>query len=155
MVSKENLAEIAIFSDLNEADRDKIAAISQRKEYLKDTSIISQVSPGGQLFMVHKGEIKIIRSVREKQEQTLTVLRSGDFFGGVSFVDGKMHSASAVCIADTVVFIIDKDDFDQLSEKDPVLGVNILKRLTLSLCAYLRTMNLKFYDMVQYVSLAR
>ncbi len=155
MVSNESLAEISIFSDLNETDREKIAAITQKKEYLKDTSIISQTSPGGQLFIVRKGEIKITRFIRENQEQTLTVLKSGDFFGSLSFVDGQTYSASAVCVADSVVFVIDKSDFDELSDKNPVLGINILKRLTLSICSYLRTMNIKFYDMVQYVSLAR
>lgn len=155
MVSKESLAQITIFSDLDEADMEKIAAITQEKEYLKDTAIFSQTSPGGQLFIVRKGEIKITRSVREKQEHTLTVLKSGEFFGSISFVDGQMHSASAVCVVDSVVSIINKDDFDELTKEYPVLGLKILKRLTLAICDYLRTMNSKFYDMVMYVSLAR
>ncbi len=155
MVEKEDLAAIPIFSDLNETEREKIAAITEEKEFLKNASIISQTSPSGQLFIVQKGEVKITRLIRDQQEQTLAVLKDGDFFGGVSFVDGQKHSASAVCTADSVIFVISKTDFDKLTEEDPVLGVRLVKHLTLSICNYLRTMNIKFYDMVQYVSLTR
>ena len=151
----ESLAAISIFSGLSETEYEKIAAITEKREFEKNTSVFSQTSPGGQLFIVNKGEVKISRLVRGHEEQILAVLKEGEFFGGVSFVDGQAHSASAVCTTETEVFIIDKADFDKLCDEDPALGIRIIKALTLSICNYLRAMNIKFYDMVQYVSLAR
>ena len=155
MVNKEDLAEIPIFSHVDEAGREKIASIIEKRKFLRGTPIFNLASSGKQLFIIHKGEVKITRLIRDRQEQTLALVKNGDFFGALSFVGGGEYSASAVCTVDSVIFVIDKADFDKLSREDPLLGINILKHLTFSICSHLRTMNDKFSDMVQYVSLTR
>lgn len=155
MVTKEDLEKIPLFSGFGDAEREEIASVTERKELLPDTPVFSETDPGGKLYIVYKGEVKITRLIREQEQQTLNKLQDGDFFGGVSFIDGSEHSASAVCTTDSVIFTINKSDFDKLSEKNPMMGIKILQTLILSICSYLRKMNEKFYDMVQYVSLTR
>ncbi len=155
MVNKEDLARIPLFSQLSDAEREKVVSITKKMEFLRDNYIFNQDGSGGQLFIVHKGEVKITRLIREHHEQTLAVLRNGDFLGAVSLIDGKEHSASAVCTADSVIFTIYKADFDKLAQEDTALGLKILKLLTTEVGSFLRTMNSKFIDMVQYVSITR
>lgn len=155
MVTKEDLKKIPLFSELSDTEREELASVTEKKKLLPDIPIFSETDPGGKLFIVYKGEVKISRVIREHEEQTLTRLKDGDFFGGVSFIDGSEHSASAVCTTDSVILTIDKNDFDKISEKNPMMGLKILRLLIRSICSYLRKMNQKFYDMVQYVSLTR
>jgi len=155
MVTKKDLEKIPFFSEFNDAEREEIASVTEKKELLPDTPVFSQTDPGGKLYIVYKGEVKISRVIRESEEQVLTKLKDGDFFGGISFIDGSQHSASAMSTTDSVIFIIHKSEFDKLSEKNPMLGMKLLKLLTHSICSDLRKMNEKFYDMVQYVSLTR
>jgi CRP-like cAMP-binding protein len=155
MVTKEELEKIPLFSEFSDAEREVVASVVEKKELLPDTLIFGETDPGGKLYIVYKGEVKITRVIREREQQVLNKLQDGEFFGGVSFIDGSDHSASAVCTTDSVIFTIKKSDFDKLTEKDPILGIRILKHLIFSICSYLRKMNEKFYDMVQYVSLTR
>lgn len=153
MVTKEDLSAINLFSQFSDAEREKLASITKRAEFLRGSCIYRQDGSGGQLFIVYKGEVRITRLLREQQMQTLAVLKNGDFFGAVSLIDGKEHSATATCISDSVVFTINKPDFDKLAQENPALGIEMLKLLSSRISFFVRTMNSKFIDMVQYVSL--
>jgi CRP-like cAMP-binding protein len=155
MVTKEDLEKIPLFSSFSDAEREEMAFITEKKELLRDAPVFNQTDPGGKLCIVHKGEVKITRTIRQQEQHTLLVKKSGDFFGGISLIDGKERSACATCVTDTEIFIIDKTDFDELARKNPLLGIKLLKHITLSICFYLRTMNDKFHDMVKYVSWSR
>ncbi len=150
--TKEDLAAMPLFACLSEEEIEKITPITHKKSFLRDTPLINQTDSGGQFFLLHKGAVKIIHSIRENQVQILAVHEKGDFFGEASFVEGKQRDTSAICTADSVISIIYKKDFDKLAEESPALGVKILKVLALSICSNLRTLTTKVNTMVQYVS---
>jgi CRP-like cAMP-binding protein len=151
-ISKEDLATIPCFSQLSDMEREKVASVTTKKQFSKDDLVFNKNDSGGQLFFVHQGEVKISRVIREHQAQTLSVVKPGDFFGVVSFIDGKERSVSAVCNADSVVFIIDKTGFDELSRQDPATGLKILKIFSPIICSYLRKTNSKIKDLDNYVT---
>lgn len=151
MVSQEDLAAIPFFAQLSEAERKILASITNKKDFLKDETIFIESSPCRTLFIVQDGEVKITRLVREHEELLLATLKCGDFFGGMSFIDGQKHSATAVCADDLVVLTIDKDDFDEFTRKNPLLGIKILKCIGIEICLYLRIMTYKFHNLVDYV----
>jgi CRP-like cAMP-binding protein len=152
MASEEDLRTIPLFALLSEAERKILVSITNKREFYKDNVIFSEAAPGRTLFIVKSGEVKITRLIRENDEIIMAMCKDGDLFGVISFIDGKEHSATAVCANDVVVFTINKADFDELTPKYPLLGIKILKCIGLENCLYLRAMNSKFHDMVAYVN---
>ncbi len=151
MVSKEDLMTIPMFSGLTDGEREIIASISDRKKYLKDDVVIGENTPGGMLFVVQTGEVKIVRLIRGLKDQDLIVHKDGEFFGGMSLVDGKEYSATAVCVCDSVIFQISKAHFDEMAEKNPLLGIKLLSYISTKNSFHLRTINSKINDMISYV----
>ena len=151
MVNKDELAPISLFSQFSDEEREKIASITDRKEFRKDTSIINEGSSGGELFIIHQGKVNITRVIREHEYQTLAILRDGDFFGSLSFIDGCKHCASAVCATDSIIFNTSKGNFDKLVDKDPKLGIKLLTIISINNCLHLRRMNSKVFDLIKYV----
>ncbi len=151
MVNQKDLAANSLFSQINEAEREKVAAISNRIEYRKDTPIISQDDIGKDLYIIHKGTVKVSRLIRAGQEQILAELKDGDYFGFLSFIDGKKHSASVFCATDAVIFVIRREDFEQFTKENPELAIKILTLLNLSICHFLRQMISRLNDLIEYV----
>ncbi len=150
--TKEDLAVMPLFADLSEEEIEKIIPITHKKSLPRETSLVNQIDTGGQFFLLHSGAAKVIHSIRENQVQILAVHGKGDFFGEASFVEGKQRDTLAICTADSVISIIDKNDFDKLAEEYPALGVKILKVIAFSICSNLRTLTTKVNTMVQYIS---
>jgi CRP-like cAMP-binding protein len=152
IVSMKDLMALPIFYRLNETERKIIASITRRENYLKDDIIFKQDQPGGQLFVLYKGEVKITRVIRDRRNRTVVKLKSGDIFGEETLICGDKHTTSAVCTADSEIFVINKSDFDRMARENPVLATKILNAVTLSLCSHLHRINAKIWDMVNYVT---
>jgi CRP-like cAMP-binding protein len=137
MVSKQTLLTVPLFDKLSDAEREKIASITFTRKFSKDMTIFWQNDPADQFFIVFKGKVKINRidydfekKSKKLGEYTLEVLKSGDFFGEDSLIDGKKYSSSATNLTDSVIFVINKGDFNQLAQEnpDPSLFYSYLKK---------------------------
>jgi CRP-like cAMP-binding protein len=165
-VRAEDLQALPIFFRLCEAERKIIAPITQKKYFIKDEIIFNQGQPGGQLFVLSKGEVKVTRVIRERHnqtlaqlksgdifgEETLAQLKSGDIFGEETLICGDEHTTSVVCTADSEIFVIKKTDFDRIARENPVLATKILNTVTHSLCSELKKIKARICDMVNYVT---
>jgi CRP-like cAMP-binding protein len=155
MVQISELESIFLFAELTEEELAKVAAVLKKKSYSKGDKIFSENEPGGQLHIIQSGEVTITRVIREGQQQNLSNLSQGMYFGIVSLIDGQPHSATATASTDTKLLVLNRDDFYQLARENPACGTKILRGLVHSLCQYMRHINEKFMDMLQYVSLDR
>ena len=151
MVSNSDLEAVPLFLKLSDAERKIITSVTSKQEYLKDDIIINENSPGGTLFVVKEGEVKITRLARVNNVQNLATVKSGEFFGGISLIDNEKYSASAVCVTDCMIFQISNTDFNELANKHPLLGIKILNYICIENCLQLRTINTKILGMVEYI----
>ncbi len=150
--AKEDLAAMPLFGGISGEGLEKIASITGKKSFLCGTPIFSQSDPGGTLFLLHKGMVKLTRLIRANQLQILSIHEKGDFFGDVSFISNDKHSTSAVCTTDSEISIISKEDFDKLAQQDPALAIKTFKFISISICSRLRAKTTKVSDMVKYIS---
>ena len=150
-VNSDALAAIPFFSQLNDEERGAVASITDKKLFFMGNRVFSPGDPGGQLFIVHKGVVKITQSIRENYDQSLSIKKSGDIFGKVSFFNDQKQYSSAVCVTDSMIFIINKAYFDELAQINPVLGIKILRSINMSICSQLRETNSSFNSMVKYI----
>lgn len=152
MAGEKELAAIPIFSQLTEVERKKLASITKKRSFFRGTTIFKQGDPGGRLCILCKGMVKLTRWIRERREQTLAELQDGDIFEEGSLICGDKHSSTAVCTTNTVILTINKADFDKMALENPVLGINVLKSINVSVCSYIKELKSKICDLVDYAT---
>ena len=151
MLSKERLKEITLFRELSEDDIEVIARVLEEAFYHKGTVIWKEGTPEQGLHIIDYGKVRICRNTREGHKQVLAVVKENNFYGELSILDGRAHSASVEALEDTKVYILYKSTLDKLLEENPKIAFNILRVMTIEICELLREMNAKFMDMVNYV----
>ncbi len=77
------------------------------------------------LGIIIKGAIDIL-----KGKTKLTTLRNSQSFGEMALIDGEPKSATGIAVKETVIFFIREDDLIQLTEDDPELGVQLMKKIS-------------------------
>ncbi|KPK91724.1 Crp/Fnr family transcriptional regulator [bacterium SM23_31] len=127
------LRDIPLFAELNDEELTKLAGCLQTKEYKKDSTVVSETDEGSTLFIINKGQVKISRTSESKKEVILAILGEGDFFGEMSLLDGLTRSANVITIKDSELFLLRREDFLVLTEKNPQIAVGLLKELAFRL----------------------
>jgi CRP-like cAMP-binding protein len=80
------------------------------------------------------------------------VQREGSFFGELSFIDNKPHSATLTTASEeSVVLKIDRNDFDKFVQRFPSAGFKVLMNVVQDISQLVRRMNSQYVDMAGYV----
>ena len=151
MVTKEQLAGIPLFEGLSQAELENVTKYLTVKEYNKGETIFSEDAGGQKLYIIQQGRVCIDKRLSEEEKQNLAVLKDGEFFGEISLLDGKPHSATAVALKDSSILTLTLEQFELLLAQNASLGYQLLHRICLAICRLLRQMNEKFIDMIKFV----
>jgi CRP-like cAMP-binding protein len=151
MISTERLKKVALFRDFSEEELERISHILKEALYPKGTLIWEEGSPEQGLQIIDHGKVKVTRKTQEGHRQVLAVLKDDKFFGELSILDGRVHSASMEALEDTKVFILPKADMDRLLKDAPLIAFKIVREMTIVISEILRDMNNKFMKMVDYI----
>ncbi|MCG6945502.1 MAG: cyclic nucleotide-binding domain-containing protein [Deltaproteobacteria bacterium] len=81
----------------------------------------------GHFYILLKGQVRL--GTRDTGQVVHTVSRPGEAFGWSSLVGRDIYSASAECIQPTKLLKIDREDFQEILEKDPINGLSFFRRL--------------------------
>lgn len=151
MIDMNIIKDLSLFNDLTDAELKEVAKICEYRVYQPGEVIMQEGEPGGTLYIIRQGEIKITRNFHNQEEMVLTILRENDFFGELSLLDGRARSASAKAMNQAELILLSKDSFDPLAEGYPSCGYKIIRRITLVVGSLLRDMNEKFVGMINYM----
>lgn len=123
------LKRVPIFSELAAKDLERISAVAHLRHYHKEQVILIEEETGQTLFIVMNGQVKISRISEDGREVILAVMGEGDFFGELSLLDGHSRSANVTVIKDSEMLLIHREDFLNLLNEFPSIGINLLKEL--------------------------
>lgn len=128
--SSEILMYVPIFSDLEKETIDKISSIGTTKSYPKESYILMEEGTGTAMFVIISGKVKVTRTSADGREVILSILSEFDFFGEMAILDGLARSASVIAMADSELFIIQREQFLDLLKEYPEISINLLQELT-------------------------
>lgn len=128
--STEFLANVPIFSDLDQETLQKIVKSGVIQSYKKNSVILSEEDTGSALFVIAKGKVKIARTSNDDKEVILAILGESDFFGEMSLLDGMTRSATVTALEDSKLFMIQRTEFLDLLKKFPEVSIALLTELT-------------------------
>jgi CRP-like cAMP-binding protein len=150
MISTRRLKEIILFKEFTQEELEKISTIMKEAFYPKGTMVWEEDSAEQGLQIIDYGKVRVTRRTKEGK-QILAVLKQNNFFGELSILDGRAHSASVEALEDTKVFILTKADMDKLLAETPQTAYKIVREMTIAICEIIREMNDKFMKLVDYV----
>jgi CRP-like cAMP-binding protein len=151
MISTERLKNVVLFREFSQEELERMSHILKESLYPKGTLIWEEGSSEQGLHIIDYGKVKVTRKTQEGHKQVLAVLKADKFFGELSILDGRAHSASMEALEDTKVFILAKSDMDRLLREAPLIAFKIVREMAIVISEILREMNSKFIKMVDYI----
>lgn len=151
MATLARLKKISLFKDLTNDELKKVKAIIKEATFRKGDMIWEEGTPEQGLHIIDSGKVRVTRLTKEGGKQVLAVLKKDAFFGELSLLDGRSHSASAEALQKTTVFVIRKADMDKFLDKNPKTAYKIVRDLAIEISHILRNMNDKFISMVDFL----
>ena len=141
------LKKVPLFSDLDDEELHKLASIVREQNYKRRTTIVRVDDPGGALYILKSGLVKITIEDQHGDEMILRILYPTDFFGEMSLLDGMPRSATVTAQEPSEVLTISREHFLNIIEQSP----KILLKMTAVLSQRLRNTNelihsLAFFD---------
>ena len=135
------LAGIPIFTGLPMAHLRRIADLGTHEQHRTNTLVFAEGDTGDKFYMILSGAVRISRTVPGMGEEALAILRSGSYFGEMSLIDEFPRSADARCHESCTLFVLSKEDLEDLLFVDRDLAYEILWNFVRTLSGRLRETN--------------
>ncbi len=153
MVKVKDIENLSIFKGLTDDELKAMAEIvtpdiiPAGKQFFEEGEVTCPC-----VYIIQKGKVDVQKRNKDGDLLTLSVQREGSFFGELSFIDNKPHSATLTTASEeSVVLRIDRSDFDKLVQRYPAAGYKVLMNITQDISALVRRMNSQYVDMAGYV----
>jgi CRP-like cAMP-binding protein len=127
------LKQIPLFESMLDSEREHLATLLKRLSLPKGEVLFRKGDHGSSFYIIVKGLIKIGVTSRVGHEVTLALLRSGDFFGEMALLDEQPRSADATAVEDTLLYVLEHDDFFSFLFQNENAVRSILRALSLRL----------------------
>jgi SulP family sulfate permease len=132
------LEEISLFTGRKQETLDALRECVESRTFPAGTTIFSSGETGDEVFLIRRGEVRIILQLAGHQYHHLATFGRGDFFGEMAFLDHAPRSADAVALSDTEVFVLSRERFDTLAAGHKKLGMTVMEGLARELAIRLR-----------------
>jgi len=127
----ELLRGVDLFSALDDAQVDTLASMIIEKGFKKGEIILMEDDDTSQsLFIIAKGEVKVVLTAEDGREAILASLKEGDFFGEMSLLDGEPRSATVRAVEDSRLLTIRREDFLSALRRQPDLALTLLGEMS-------------------------
>jgi SulP family sulfate permease len=135
------LEAFEIFNGLDEQQIDLLKRSVDYRSYKANEQIFAASTEGHELMLISRGEVKVSLPMSHEDSIHLTIFSRGQFFGEMSFLDGRPHSADVHAVHDTEVIAIDRRAFARLATSDGILSMNVMRAVALAIADRLRHAN--------------
>ncbi len=125
-------ANIPLFRNLSDSDRQAIVRDCRTRQYQPGDIIFHEGDPGNVLYLIQNGQVRIFVNGLDSSETSVILFgRPGDMFGELAVIDGLPRSATAVALTPVTLYLISRDDFRRHMRRSPQLALNFMRELSL------------------------
>src|SRR6202790_1140418 len=118
-----------IFADLAADDLARISSLCHTQNLGVGEMLFQKGDPGGALFGVRRGQIRIETGASDGSRLTLNFMGPGDLFGEVAVLDAQSRTADATAGEPTELFVLRREDFLSHLEREPKVAIKIMQLL--------------------------
>jgi CRP-like cAMP-binding protein len=105
------LRQVSLFQALDDEQIRQISLLLKERRYHKGDTIFHQGDPGGCLYLVTSGRVRIFLNSADGREATVRFYGPNSAFGEFSVLDGEPRSASAAAVDDVTALVLYREDF--------------------------------------------
>ena len=110
----------------------------QLRTYQPGEALYMRGAPGDELFWVRRGTIRIMAPLGAGRTRHIASFGRGDFFGGLAFLDNLPRTNDAIAHAATEVYVLSREQFNQIAEGHKKLAFNLVTAMARTLAMRLR-----------------
>jgi len=132
------LRGLAMFQGLGDGELRKIAHLFQQKLIRPGETIFVQGGAGDEAFIVLRGKVEILF---DDPPRPVAVVEAGQIFGEQAFLDGSPRTATAAVSMPAILLVIQRTAFHELAQREPHLGLVVMRNLACELSVKLRKTN--------------
>ena len=138
------LRTIPIFAGLEAAPLTSLASAAQEVSFTGGDLIVKEGEPGDRMYIIHTGQVRIVKDLGGLRETSLALLGPGDFLGEMSIIECVTRSASVLAMGPTQLFALKGMDLYRLFQRRPDQYAVIMLNIARDLSRRLRAVDEKF-----------
>ncbi len=135
------LKQIPLFTNLTNDHLQKLSSIALIREVKAGETLFREGDLGDEFFVIIAGKVRISKMVPGVGEEALAILEKNDYFGEMALVDETPRSADAIVHNSGQLWVIKKDDLDELMFLHKDLAYELLWTFVRTLSSRLRETN--------------
>lgn len=120
------LERVPMFSNIGRRSCEELEAIGQRRQYRKNTVIITEGDETDSLYILLSGRVNAVRSDNSGRQLVIGRFQPYDCFGEMSFLDGNPRSATIVTNSPCEVMVIPRKRFLTLVSDRPEMTWDVI-----------------------------
>ena len=161
---KNLLKKVPLLSGLTDEEFERIWNISTKVEFSSGKVLMNEGDIGDFMYFFVEGEVKVSKNLTMKlghkgfghAEKSMVKLKSEhvSFFGDMAMFQNEPRSATITASEDCVVYEIKREDFKNICNENPRLGVKVLRRIADTLCDRVRKGNEDVLKLTTALSIA-
>ena len=123
------LLGIVLLKSLPARERQRLEQTCRWRRYGANEQIIDRQADSSDLCFVVDGKVRVVNYSASGREITLDDISTGEYFGELAAIDGRPRSANVMSLTPAFIATISREQFRDLVEKYPNVGVQIMERL--------------------------
>lgn len=134
-----SIAEIDVFKNSCESSLQELSGLLTERHFKQGDKVYDVGDHGDELYFIRRGQVNINAPIGGgRRLHHIATLGQGNFFGGLSFLDQHAREDAAIAQTDLDVFVLSRQQFDQLALSHQPLTFEILQSIAHSLGQRLR-----------------
>lgn len=126
--AEQRLETIPLFAGLPPDVLSRVATRLVLQHYPQGELVFSSGDPGDSMYVIEAGEVRLSAETATG-DSTVAWLEPGDSFGEMALLTGTTRSVKAQAMADTNLWVLYKNDYDELMVEHPAISVALGKVL--------------------------
>ena len=98
------------------------------RDFPRGTVLFREGDAGSEMFVVQRGQVSISARVGAV-EKVLSTMGQGEFFGEMSILNRAPRSATAVCVEDCQLLVVDARTFEAMVRANSEIAVRMIQKL--------------------------
>lgn len=121
---------VPIFSNLSQEEMLEVAYITHEARFEKGSFVYMAEDPGGKLYVLHKGKVKISRIGQNGKEQVLRIVEPTEFMGELNLFSSQKIVDNAEVLEPTIMCLIEAEPLKALMSKYPSIAFKVMEVLS-------------------------
>jgi CRP-like cAMP-binding protein len=129
-VKYQDLRDASLFKGVSDEALIELATHCQYMELMAGEFLFHQGDPGDALYILHDGQVHIVRRYPSGEEVVLATEGPYYAIGDLSMLSGQARTGGVLAVSDCTLIALSRDDFLEVSTRIPEIAIQVKQNLS-------------------------